>query len=142
MPAVHEDEARALLATARVAHLGTHGPGGRIDLVPCTFAVLADGRLGTAVDHKPKATTRLQRLANVAADPDVALAVDHWDDEDWSALWWVRVHATASVAEPGTDDHGLAVDALVGRYRQYRDRPPAGPALVLEPTRWVGWRAT
>ena len=137
-----ERGARLLLAGARVAHLGTHGPEGRIDLVPCTFALLDDGRLVTAVDHKPKRTTRLQRLANVAADPRVTLAVDHWDDDDWSALWWVRVHASAVVVEPEAAAHATAVAALAARYPQYADRPPEGPALVLDPERWVGWRAS
>ena len=142
MATIDQHEARALLAGARVARLGTHGPDGRLDLVPCTFAPLADGRLVTAVDHKPKATTRLQRLTNVARRPQVALLVDRWDDEDWSALWWVRVHGRASVAEPGTDDHALAVAALVQRYRQYWQRPPTGAAIVIDPERWLGWRAS
>lgn len=133
-----EAEARARLAGARVARLGTHGPGGRIDLVPITFAVADDGTIVHAVDHKPKSTTRLRRLANVAADPRVTVLVDHWD-EDWTALWWVRVHGTATVVEPGDHGHAPAVDALVARYPQYCEQRPAGPAVVITPERWTGW---
>ena len=53
---------------ARVARLATIGPDGRPDLVPVTFALDGDtsrARIVIAVDHKPKTTRRLQRLANV-----------------------------------------------------------------------------
>src|SRR3954467_8637183 len=77
-----------------------------IDLVPFVFAWLADpaplGRLVHAVDHKPKRPDRLQRLRNVAAPPEVTVLVDHYE-EDWSALWWVRVRGRASVLDPGGD---------------------------------------
>lgn len=140
MPTLDEAESRRLVAGAPVARLGTHGPQGRIDLVPVTFAVLDDGRLVTAVDHKPKTTTRLRRLSNIARDPLVAVLVDHWDD-DWSALWWVRIHGTATVVEPEATGHAELVRALQRRYRQYEDHPPAGPAVVIEPTLWTGWSA-
>ena len=136
-----EHEARALLAHGLVGRLGTHGPDGRIDLVPVTFALLDDGAIAHAVDHKPKTTHRLQRLENVERDPRVTLLVDQWDPDDWGSLWWVRVEGTATVHAPGTAEHGAAVDALVHRYPQYRRVRPVGPAVVIEPTAWVGWAA-
>ena len=38
--------------------------------------------------------------------------------------------------------HEGAVDALVAKYDQYRDRPPTGPAIVVEPVRWQWWSST
>ena len=66
---------------------------GLIDLVPITFAVVDDDSIVTAVDHKPKRTTRLQRLENIRKNPSVTVLVDHYDD-DWSTLWWVRARGT------------------------------------------------
>lgn len=133
-----EARCRALAATSRVARLATTRPDGLVDIVPVVFAFV-DGDLVFAVDHKPKTTTRLQRLANIAANPQVTVLFDHHDDEDWSRLWWVRMRGVA--AERGNDEAAAAVDALVERYPQYQQIRPAGPVVVIAPTAWTGWAA-
>jgi PPOX class probable F420-dependent enzyme len=139
-----EDTARALLVGARVARLGTVGADGTPHLVPCVFALLAGDRFVTAIDWKPKAPKAagdLVRIRNVRRAGVASAVVDHYD-EDWSALWWVRVDGPARVAEPGTDENAEAVAALVARYDQYRDRPPEGPAIVVDVERWRSWSAS
>jgi PPOX class probable F420-dependent enzyme len=127
---------RADVAAARVARLATQNPSGLIDLVPVTFAFV-DDTIVTAVDHKPKRTTRLQRLDNIRAHPNVTVLVDHYED-DWSKLWWVRLRGTASVV----DDPGEAALApLISKYPQYRDVRPAGPAIVIAVADVTGWSA-
>lgn len=122
-----------------MATLGTVNAVGAVDLVPVTFALDGDV-LVTAVDHKPKRTTRLARLDNVRRDPRVTVLV-HDYDEDWSRLWWVRLRGRARVVEPGTDGHAAAVGPLVAKYEQYRDRPPAGPAIAVDVEEWRSWSA-
>jgi len=79
-------------------HLPEHlGADGRPHVVPVCFALDGD-TLYTAVDEKPKSTRRLRRLANIEANPQVELVVDHWD-EDWSRLWWVRLAGRAEIVE-------------------------------------------
>ncbi len=73
--------------------------------------------------------------------PDVSLLVDHYDDEDWRQLWWVRITGTARVLET-SDDLTSSVDALVAKYPQYREVRPAGPVIEVTPTRWQCWSAT
>lgn len=84
---------RIAVTEARVARLSTTRADGRPHVVPMTFALLSGGEhadaLVTAVDAKPKRTTDLQRLRNIAANPAVSVLVDHYDD-DWTQLWWVR----------------------------------------------------
>jgi PPOX class probable F420-dependent enzyme len=133
--------ARDLLASARVARLATCGGDRRHQphLVPITFAL--DGEvIVTAVDHKPKRTTALRRLANIAANPRVSVLADHYED-DWSKLWWVRADGTARVVEPRAPAYQDAVARLVERYEEYRERPPEGPAIAITVSRWSGWRA-
>jgi PPOX class probable F420-dependent enzyme len=139
---VTADEARSRLAAARVAHLATAAADGRPHVVPCSFAVLDDATIVSAVDHKPKRTTALRRLANIAANPRVALLADHYD-EDWEALWWARADGTARVVEPGAEPElrAAAVRALAARYPPYRARPPAGALVVIAVERWSGWSA-
>jgi PPOX class probable F420-dependent enzyme len=131
-------EARALFATARVARLATADAGGRPHLVPICFA-LEDDRILTAVDHKPKRTARLRRLENIAANPRASALVDAYDD-DWTRLWWARADGAARVVDPGSSEHSGVVALLVDRYPQYREHPPAGPAIVLSVSWWTGWR--
>jgi PPOX class probable F420-dependent enzyme len=135
-------EARARFAGARVAHLATADADGRPHLVPCTFALLDDDTIVSAVDHKPKRTAALRRLANIAANPQVALLADHYAD-DWDALWWARADGTARVVAPEAepDLRAAAVQSLTARYAPYRDRPPEGPLVVIAVRRWSGWSA-
>jgi PPOX class probable F420-dependent enzyme len=123
-----------------VARLATVNAAGDADLVPVTFAVVNGDTLVTAVDHKPKSTTALARLDNVRRHPVVTVLVDHYSD-DWSSLWWVRLRGPASVVDPGGAGHAEAVDALAARYEQYRGRPPAGPAIVVDVREVRGWAA-
>jgi PPOX class probable F420-dependent enzyme len=134
---VDPGEARELFASARVARLASCDAEGQPHLVPITFAVEGDTIL-TAVDHKPKRTTHLRRLANIAANPRVSVLADRYED-DWSRLWWARADGTARVLEPGAPAHAEAVAGLAARYEQYRERPPEGPAIEISVSRWSGW---
>jgi PPOX class probable F420-dependent enzyme len=137
---VEEARARALLSGERVARFGTVAPGGQPHLVPICF-VLAGAVIYHAVDHKPKATRRLARLANLAADPRATVLADHYE-EDWSALWWVRADGRARVLEDVTaPEAARALDLLAGRYAQYREHRPAGPVIALDIERITGWAA-
>lgn len=130
-------EARRRVVVARVGRLATVTSEDRPHIVPCCFA-LTDDALVSAVDGKPKSTTALRRLANVEAHPEVALLVDHYDDEDWSALWWVRVDGRARVVQDGPErERGL--DALVAKHPQYRDVRPPGALIVVEDLTWRSW---
>jgi PPOX class probable F420-dependent enzyme len=131
--------ADGLLASARVARLGVIDDDGAPRVLPVTFAVWG-GALVTAVDHKPKRRpgAELARVKWLRARPRAVLTVDRYD-EDWTQLAWVQALGAVRVLDAGGAP--AAVDALVARYPQYRDRAPGGPVLVLEPDRLVWWRA-
>jgi PPOX class probable F420-dependent enzyme len=133
---VEPAEARRRFAAARLARLATAGADGHPHVVPVTFAVDGD-TIYTAVDHKPKRTRALKRLANIAENPQVALLADHYD-EDWSRLWWARADGSARVREEPTV---RAAELLRERYEQYRSRPPEGPLIAVSVDRWSGWTA-
>ena len=131
--------ARELFAAARVARLATLGDDGP-HLVPIVFAVDGD-TVYSAVDHKPKRTLALRRLANVTSRAAVSLLVDHYDDADWAALWWVRADGLGRVLEPGQSEARFAVPLLTAKYRQHQDDPPTGPVLAITVQHWSGWAA-
>ncbi|GAA4386279.1 TIGR03668 family PPOX class F420-dependent oxidoreductase [Tsukamurella soli] len=131
------DAARARFVAARVARLATVGADGRPHLVPVTFAVDGDV-VAFAIDHKPKSTTDLRRLRNIAGNPAVSLLVDVYDD-DWERLWWVRADGRAGLAAPG--ERAEAVARLAGKYPQYRERVPDGAVVLTRVTEWRGWAA-
>jgi PPOX class probable F420-dependent enzyme len=119
-----------------VARLATVGENGSPHLVPVTFAV-DDDTVVTAVDRKPKTTTDLRRLRHIRANPRVCLLVDHYED-DWTRLWWVRADGRAAIVDDA-DERASAVEPLIGKYAQYRDQPPTGPAILIQIDRWSGW---
>jgi len=136
--AVDEPELRRRFAASPVARLATVRADGQPHIVPVVF-VLVENTIFTAVDAKPKRTTRLQRLANIEREPRCSLLVDHYED-DWSRLWWVRADGEAAVVEPDEASEGLS--ALVSRHSQYRQAAPSGPLLAIRVLRWSGWSAS
>ncbi len=134
---MNQVECRTRFGSARVATLATVGTAGP-HLVPVVFALDAD-QLFTVVDHKPKRTVRLRRLANIVNNPFVALLVDHYN-EDWEQLWWVRADGVARVIEDN-DAMRPGVDLLVNRYDHYRTARPDGPLIEVSIKKWTGWSA-
>ena len=129
------DEAgcRARVAAARVGRLATVGSDLRPHVVPVTYAVHGD-ELFIGVDQKPKTTTALKRLRNIAGNERVAVLVDEYE-EDWTHLWWVRVDGVARVVA----SDAAAVALLVAKYPQYEADPPRGPVIAIRAEGWSGW---
>jgi PPOX class probable F420-dependent enzyme len=130
------EEARERFASARCVRLATADADGKPHIVPLVFALDGD-TIYSAVDPKPKKTTDLKRLRNVQANPRVALLADHYVDDDWDALWWVRADGLGRVLE----ESERARELLRARYDQYADAPPEGPVLAVAVQRWSGWAA-
>ena len=129
------------LVGARVARLGTVAPDGSARLVPLCFAG-DETRLYSAVDHKPKSTTALARLADITRTGRATLLVDHYDDRDWSVLWWVRASGPAVVHDPSDPHTAIGVDRLRDKYEQYRRTPPEGPVYSIEIESLTWWKAS
>jgi PPOX class probable F420-dependent enzyme len=132
------EEARRRFLAAPSVTLATVRPDGAPHLVPITFAACAENTLVFAVDHKPKSTQRLARLANIAAQSAVCLLADEWST-DWTQLWWARADGRA--VEIAADDprRARALAALGARYPQYREQPPTGPVVWIDVHTWAGW---
>jgi PPOX class probable F420-dependent enzyme len=127
------------VASAYVARLATVGAAGRPHIAPICFA-LDEQTLYFAVDSKPKQTTNLKRLRNIAANPAVSVLVDHYED-DWDKLWWVRLDGVARVVT-GEGEVKKALRLLAARYSQYRATTPAGPVVAVAIAGMTGWSAT
>jgi PPOX class probable F420-dependent enzyme len=129
-----------MLRDARVGRLATADAAGQPLVVPVCYVY--DGeRCYSAVDAKPKRTRDLKRLRNLADNPRVSLAVDHYD-EDWRALRYVIVQGRGDVLESGAE-FSRAVDLLVAKYPQYgelRLDRTAGAVVRVTPARILSWR--
>ena len=133
-----ENEAVVKFAESPVAMLATVGADGRPHLVPVVFAVHGDV-VYTAVDAKRKTTQRLRRLANIEANPQVSMLVDHYAD-DWSQLWWVRADGVAAVHHSG-EEMAAGYALLRKKYVQYQRIALDGPVVTIEVQRWSSWHA-
>lgn len=130
------EEARGRFGSVSVVRLATVGADGGPHVVPTTFVVDGD-LIFMAVDHKPKASRRLRRLANIAAEPRVSVLADHYED-DWDRLWWVRADGEAEILD-STEAMAGPIRLLCERYPQYAERMPEGPVIAVTVTRWTGW---
>jgi PPOX class probable F420-dependent enzyme len=133
---VKPEEARERFAAARVARLATADTDCRPHLVALVFTVHED-TVYSAVDAKPKRTTKLRRLDNVLANPAVSLLVDHYED-DWDRLWWVRADGRGRVLDGEEPEARQAIAWLHERYPQQR---ATGGVLAVDVQRWSGWSA-
>lgn len=128
---------RRFVASLRVGHLATADAAGAPHVVPVCYAVDGDS-LYVAVDAKPKRGTPLKRLANIAANPAVAVVVDRYD-EDWRRLGWVMLRGRAEILAAGAE-HDDAQALLRARYPQYRAMKLAGlPVIAVRITRITSW---
>jgi PPOX class probable F420-dependent enzyme len=125
-------EIQSIVADARRATLGTLDSRGRPHLVPISFA-LRSGEIVSAIDHKPKTTSSLGRVANLKRDPNVTVLIDRYD-EQWIRLGWVMVRGLARMDAPGS-----ATGALAARYPQYRSFPPEGQVIAIAPVAITWW---
>ena len=104
--------------------------------MPVVFVVDGDQIVIPIDTVKPKRGARLQRLRNLDADHRAVLLVDHYDD-DWSELWWVRVHGHAHEAEP-TVEH---LEQLATAFPDYAEPRTVRSVIVLVPDEVSGWEA-
>ena len=129
------------MTQAPVGHLATSDENGAPHVIPVCYAF--DGAtLYSILDQKPKraAHTRLRRVKNIQANPQVALVVDHYE-EDWGRLGYILVVGQAELLLP-SDEHGVALRLLREKYYQYRDMDlEASPIIKINPQKVVGWGA-
>lgn len=133
-----EFDAAAMFAGSPVAMLATVGPDSAPHVVPVVFAVHRDV-FYTAVDAKRKSTRRLRRLANIEANPQVSILVDHYED-DWTRLWWVRADGRAQIHYSG-EELATGYALLRQKYPQYRRVALDGPVVTVDVARWSSWQA-
>jgi PPOX class probable F420-dependent enzyme len=138
MDAMRTTAARAAAADARVARLATVDADGAPHLVPLCFALVGD-TLYSAVDHKPKRSTRLRRVTNVESTGRASVLVDAYV-EDWSRLWWVRLDGRGRVVRDA-DEAATAIRALREKYDQYAELAPTSTVLAIDIERWSAWSA-
>ena len=137
------DLVERILDAAPVACLAQKDLGGEPQALPFVFARV-DRCLWSPVDGKPKKRANLSRLEWIAAEPQVLVLVDHYED-DWAQLWWLKLSGHATVVgehEPGWQ---AAVGGLAAKYPQYAATPMfAGvPTMIrIKITHWKSWASS
>ena len=131
--------ASRLIRSARLAHLATADKHGQPHVIPICFVF--DGKqFFSPIDEKPKRTapSTLKRLKNIAENPNVALVIDHYD-EDWRKLAYVLIFGRARVIHRGIA-HRQAVRLLRRKYPQYRRMAiDQRPLIVITTLRITAW---
>jgi len=132
---------RDFLTFARIGHLATADAAGVPHNVPLCFWF--DGEhFYFAIDEKPKRERGLAlgRMRNIAANPKVALVVDHYE-EHWNNLAYVMVRGHAGVVED-REEYLLALRSLRDKYPQYRVMALSienNPVVRIDPARVHVW---
>ena len=130
------------LKLARVAHLATADEAGVPHNVPLCFWYHESGHFYFIIDEKPKRMTGtgLKRMRNLAANPQVALIIDHYE-EDWTCLAYVLVQGAGHIVEE-TNEYMLALRNLRDKYPQYRSMTlgfDRNPMVRIDPVRVHVW---
>ena len=127
------------MATARIGHLATADETGAPHVIPVCFALEGEV-IYSVLDQKPKriSLTRLRRVRNILANPQVALVVDHYE-EAWDRLWYILIRGRAELLLEG-EELVEAIALLRQKYGQYQamdieDNPVI--KIVIEGT--VAW---
>ena len=92
------------------------------------------------IDRKPKrqGVGKLQRLKNIAANPTVAMVVDHYE-ETWERLGWVMLRGSAEILTTGAV-HKQAQSQLRARYPQYRQMAIDDlPVIAIKISKVTSW---
>jgi PPOX class probable F420-dependent enzyme len=132
-------ELRAFIDAQRVARLATVDERGRPHAVPVCFALEGD-TMYSAIDEKPKRGTTLRRLRNIAANPQVQLLLDVYDDTDWTRLRYVQLRGSARIID-ADEEHALAIALLRARYAQYASMAlETRPVIAVDIDRVIEWR--
>lgn len=125
----------------KVGHLATVDAESRPAVVPFCFAF--DGKaFYSSLDEKPKRVSpeKLRRARNVRRNPEVAVVVDHYED-DWEQLRFALVRGRARILHSGRE-HDRAVALLRRKYPQYRKmRIDTRPVLRIKPWKIFVWSA-
>ena len=108
-----------VLAHAPVGRLATADAKGVPHVIPVCYALM-DGMIYSVLDQKPKraSLTRLRRVRNILANPQVSLVVDHYE-ESWKRLWYILISGPAELLEEGAE-RPAAIQVLRQKYAQYR----------------------
>ena len=132
---------RDFLAFERIGHLATADAEGAPHNVPLCYWFNGT-HFYFAIDEKPKRgrALALRRMRNIAANPNVALVVDHYE-EHWSNLAYVLVHGHATVVDD-REEYVLALRSLRDKYPQYRAMALSienNPVVRIDPMRVHVW---
>ena len=133
-------DAERFVKSARVARLASAAPDGRPHVIPVCFEVM-DGSVYIGLDAKPKSVDalRLRRVRNIVSNPQAALVVDRYDDEDWSKLGYALITASATL-ELDERERAAAVRSLKLKYPQYQTMLPDDAYVIkLTPIRVTTW---
>ena len=134
---------RDFIESARIGHLATVSGAGEPHNIPLCFWF--DGsRFYFVIDEKPKRKSgaEIKRMKNIADNPQVALVIDHYD-EDWRRLAYVLIRGDARIVEDGAE-YALVIQRLRHKYAQYYTMlltQERNPAIRIEPRRVHTWGA-
>jgi PPOX class probable F420-dependent enzyme len=141
---LEEPRVRDFLSAARIAHLATADAAAAPHAVPLCYWF--DGaHFYFVIDEKPKQRGpggAIKRMRNIAANPSVAIIIDHYE-EDWSQLAFVMVRGRAAIVADG-EEYMLALRNLRDKYIQYRAMtlaPERNPIVRIDPERVNLWGA-
>ena len=111
-----------LFSVARVAYLGTVGPGGEPHVVPIS-PVLDLDRVVFATDLETV------KVRNLRENPRVSITVDEYH-EDWDLLRAVMVFGAAQIIETGYEWERIK-SLLEEKYPQYPEQAPMEPGTSV-----------
>lgn len=130
-------EEREFLESPHIARIGTVSNRGMPHVVPVCYAVHNDD-IFIPVD-----VTLPRKKTNIEQESKICLAVDHYDNEDWSKLKGVVIQGEVEVIKGGKE-FLMARDLIYQRYPLFEKVVPIKEGkthwiIKIKPTRIASW---
>lgn len=118
---MEHESSLAFIARRSVGRLATSDINGKPHSIPVCYSVF-EGKIVIAIDQKPKQLQdpwKLKRVRNILENPQVALIVDDYLDNQWDQLGYVLIQGTASIIDAQATIHTPVLQELRAKYKQY-----------------------
>ena len=140
---------KTIINKARIARLATVDSECKPYLIPVVFVFDNDRNCYfIPIDEKTKRSRpeNLKRVRNIQENPNIALLIDEYNDEDWTKLYFIMIQGKGSILGGKKLDQNemslleKAHKLLRNKYPQYQKIGIGEYLIMIMPQKVIAWK--